>query len=228
MSTTDINANNYTVYCHINMKNLKMYFGITKQKIKDRWGNGRGYDSCTKFKNAIKKYGWESFEHLIIKENVSKEDACFMEKELIKKYHTQDSKRGYNINNGGITSEVPKGGHLSEEQKKKISTSKKGSIPWNKGVPMTEERYEKCKNSFFKKGSIPWDAGKKLTDKQKEKLRNAERKTSKKVICVDTGVIFKSICEAARAINRHPSTIADVCKGKHGHKRAGGYCWKFV
>lgn len=32
---------------------------------------------------------------------------------------------------------------------------KKGNIPLNKGVPMSKEKYEKCKETFFKKGGDP-------------------------------------------------------------------------
>lgn len=32
---------------------------------------------------------------------------------------------------------------------------KKGHVPANKGVPMSKEKYEKCKVTFFKKGDVP-------------------------------------------------------------------------
>ena len=89
----------YTVYLHINKKNNKKYFGQTKQKVSDRWGNGSTYRSSKKFYNAIKKYGWDGFNHFIIKTELTKEQADKLERTLIKKYNT--TTEGYNISNGG-------------------------------------------------------------------------------------------------------------------------------
>ena len=58
-------AENYTVYKHIS-PNGKQYVGITKQDVVKRWANGEGYKNCTYFYNAIQKYGWENFQHIIL------------------------------------------------------------------------------------------------------------------------------------------------------------------
>lgn len=49
--------NKFTIYMHKNKINKKVYIGQTIQEPKDRWKNGAGYKTCTKFYNAIKKYG---------------------------------------------------------------------------------------------------------------------------------------------------------------------------
>lgn len=92
--------NNYVVYMHINRANGKRYVGISSNPLA-RWANGRGYYKNKHFADAIEKYGWNNFDHLILYAELSKEDACEIEQHLIKKYKTQDKRFGYNITSGG-------------------------------------------------------------------------------------------------------------------------------
>ena len=96
-----MNENNYCVYCHENKINGKKYFGQTKNNPKQRWKNGCGYRDSPLFYNAILKYGWDNFYHYIVKENLTLEQANFIEEEFIKCFNTQDRKFGYNIRSGG-------------------------------------------------------------------------------------------------------------------------------
>lgn len=106
----------YTVYVHINKINGKRYIGITRQNINRRWrNNGKGYKTQQYFYRVIEKYGWDNFEHIIIAKGLSKEEACWLEIELIREWNTTDRTKGYNIANGG---ECP---NLTEETKKKMS-----------------------------------------------------------------------------------------------------------
>ena len=93
---------NYCVYMHVCKYNQKKYIGITCQKPKDRWANGKGYKNNQYFYRAIQKYGWnDGFIHKIIKDNISKEEAQLLEVELIKFYDTMNRDKGYNIYLGG-------------------------------------------------------------------------------------------------------------------------------
>lgn len=98
----EYNEEKYIVYCHTNKINNKKYIGQTCRSLETRSGsNGCHYYNSSHFYNAIKKYGWNNFEHEILFENISKESADRIEKILIQTFKTQDSNYGYNIQNGG-------------------------------------------------------------------------------------------------------------------------------
>ena len=135
---------NYTVYIHITPNN-KYYVGITSKDVNIRWRNGSGYSNNSHFFNAINKYGWENIEHKIIAEQLTKEVACELEIKLIKKFHSNDRRFGYNNSMGG---EINKGWKLTKEQRKNVS---KG----HKGIEFSDERKNSISNSL---------TGRKLSD----------------------------------------------------------------
>lgn len=91
----------FTVYMHI-FPNKKKYIGITCQTVEKRWRGGDGYgEDQPLMRNAIKKYGWENIEHKILFADLTKDQACTKEKELIKKYKTFNDNYGYNMTTGG-------------------------------------------------------------------------------------------------------------------------------
>lgn len=107
--------NNYCVYMHENKLNGKKYIGQT-YNIKERWRcNGKNYFASIKFFNALKKYGWDNFNHIIIKDKLYRDEADSLEKELIEKYDTINN--GYNLKEGGSR------GDLSKDSLKKMSES---------------------------------------------------------------------------------------------------------
>lgn len=114
----------YIVYEHISPSNKK-YIGITCQTPEQRWRNGNGYKQSTAFYNAIQKYGWENFQHNILFENLTAEEAIEKEKELIQKYKTFDKNYGYNILSGG------------ELGSSKINSNDIYSL-WDKGLTVAE------------------------------------------------------------------------------------------
>ena len=60
------------------------------------------------------------------------------------------------------------------------------------------------------------------------KAMTNNKKVSKQVLCVETGIIYPSVHEASRQINLDFSEIATVCRGYRNRKTAGGYHWKYV
>ena len=92
--------NNYCIYMHRNTKNGKLYFGQTCQIVEQRWKNGKGYDKCPNFWNAIIAEGWNNFEHIVLDTELSKEQADEKEKFYIQTFHTTNPQFGYNMKLG--------------------------------------------------------------------------------------------------------------------------------
>ena len=93
--------NNYIIYKHINKINGKIYIGQTCQKPEYRWNHGKGYKQCPRFYAAIQKYGWDNFEHVILENNLTAEQANQKEEQYIKYYHSNNEQFGYNLSAGG-------------------------------------------------------------------------------------------------------------------------------
>lgn len=92
---------NYKVYMHKNQINGKVYIGQTSKSLNRRWGNGKCYATCPYFNHAIEKYGWDNFDHLLLNDNLSKDEADELEKYYIQKYESYNPEHGYNISLGG-------------------------------------------------------------------------------------------------------------------------------
>ena len=60
------------------------------------------------------------------------------------------------------------------------------------------------------------------------KANTNNKKVSKQVLCIETGVIYPSVHEAGRQMNLDFGEIARVCRGYRNRKTAGGYHWEFV
>lgn len=218
----------YTVYAHINKINGKRYIGITKQIPELRWGNnGRNYcEKCICFWNAIQKYGWDNFNHIIIADNLSKEQACQLEIDLIKRYQTQNRNFGYNILPGGNVTVIP------EDVKVKISKSMMGNQN-SLGHPCSEEK--KLKISKAQKGKSlseqhkanlrkPKSVSYPCSEEKRQKIIDA-KKDKKPVYCTETDVVYPSVHECARQLGLQATLISKVCKGK-AHT-TGGYHFKY-
>ncbi len=150
----------WCVYVHENNTNGKRYVGITSQKPANRWRDGNGYGPAygykarTPFFNAIQKYGWDGFDHIVLLSGVAQETAMEVEKALIQIFHTTDRSHGYNLTAGGegisgikLSPERVErmrqrmtGRYISGEMRRRMALAKKGCIPWNKGkhIPKTD------------------------------------------------------------------------------------------
>lgn len=233
----------YLVYIHTNKTNGKSYIGITNRKPGQRWENGNGYYGQP-FYRAIRKYGWENFEHRILCEAENKLEAELLEQQYIRELGTTDSSRGYNATAGGKSANGLK---HTEETKQRISASLKGRPSPAKGRRWSEEAKQKISGENSK-----W-YGKNHTAETREKMSQAamghpvsdetrhrmskNRKTprpcgkdhvrARAIACIETGNEFQTLTEAANFIGvKGTSKISDVCRGVR--KRAHGYTWKYL
>lgn len=188
----------FMVYKHLNKTNGKVYIGITSQKAEKRWGRGSKYGS-QHFGRAIKKYGWDNFDHIIIAENLSKEDACELEKILIKAYNSTNPLYGYNEAQGGDGGGMYNK-HHTEKAKEMISQAMKG-------VQFTEEHKRHISEA---KQGINHHFAKKVYQytRQKDFIREWD---------------YMSL--AAKELNINKANIGEVCNGNR--KTAGGFVWKY-
>lgn len=203
----------YCVYKHTSPDG-KIYIGITSQKPPSkRWRkNGSGYKFCPHFYGAIKKYGWENFEHEILLDGLSVEEAQEKEKELISKFNSCNNKYGYNISVGGI------GGvqrEITEETRKKLSESARKSYITN--PKLRKLRSENSKNRYIDD-----------PNRRKQVNQNISNGKKKKVVQLTLEgnfvKIWDSLGDAQEKLGI--SNISYVCRGNR--KSAGGYIWKYL
>lgn len=134
----------FCVYKHTS-PNGKIYIGITGKNPLKRWSGGSGYKSNTHFWNAIVKYGWDNIKHEILFDCLTKEEACEIEKTLIKQYRSNETEYGYNRSTGGDCSAA--GIKWSEEHNKKTSASLMGH-------PVSEETRAKIREARHKQINV--------------------------------------------------------------------------
>lgn len=207
--------NFWTVYMHVNKINNKMYIGITSKKPTARWRkNGKGYKTSPYFYNAIQKYGWDNFEHIILFTDLDENCAKNKEKELIKKYQSNNRTFGYNCTEGG---DGVCGRKLTIEQIEKMRLRLKGkkhSDEWkqNMKVIMT---------------------GRKFSEEWKQKISESHigelNPSAKKIVLIDRFYnlikIYNCITYAAKELGLHVTKIQDVCNKKSSH--TGGYIFMY-
>ena len=187
------------------------------QKPEQRWGNnGCNYKSSPYFYSAIQKYGWDNFEHNILFQDLTKEEACFKEQELIKYYNSMDRNFGYNSTSGGEIFV------MNEETKQKISQAMMGNKN-GVGHPCLEEKKKKISEA---------QKGREFTEEHKKKLSDAaknrhvpcsEEKKKKlsqnyphkrKVYCEELDTIFESVQECSRQLGIPATNISKLCNGR--------------
>lgn len=215
----------FAVYKHTNMINGKVYIGITSNKPEKRWGsNGINYKTNKHFYAAIKKYKWENFKHEIIFQNLTKEEACLSEIELIKQYKSNNPKFGYNKSTGGDLSSLGTVRIQTPEVRKKISDKNSRAIICINNLIKYKSAREAGRdlNLDYKYISRVLNGHAKhchgyvfVFEKDFDANKNYDLCVNKKaILCVEKNEVFESISECARVMNLNKGAISRVLKGK--------------
>lgn len=224
----------YIIYCHTNKINNKKYIGQTCESENQRYKkDGKGYQECPRFWNAIQKYGWENFSHEILETGIKNaEEANIREAYWIEYYHTWIDDPlcwGYNLQKSGLNKEV------SKETKEKMSNSKLGEKNSFYGKKHTEEAKEAIRQARLGSHASE-ETKKKMSEARKGKRIGEENPmygktgflnaSSKAVVCIETGEIFGSQGEAARAKGINQSTISKNIKDPN--RKGKKYNWRWA
>lgn len=156
-------------------------------KVEDQSYIGSTSDLNARIKQHKKgKYEWQidfaahtnNYEVIILEDNISFEDISKKELQYIKKYNSVDN--GYN------GTYVTTRRIITDEEKKKMSETRKGHIvteetrkkisEGRKGIKHTEEARKKM--SEAKKGRTTWNKGKKFSEESRKKMSEAHKNIS--------------------------------------------------
>lgn len=248
----------YFVYAHENKINGKIYIGITSRKKPEmRWENGEGYKGSL-FYRAIQKYGWNNFNHIILFSNLSKQEACDIERRLIKELKTQDRNFGYNVADGGF---VPSEAHLAglqkgiEQMKRPVIRLNDGKIFQSiaeaeaitgvpnpnivkacKGVRKSAGKMISGTPMYWSYYSKDMNISKLLKEKIREKDNSRHYSTSQKVVCLNTNKIYLSLTDAQKDTGVFIENIIKCCKKKYsyagkdsfGNPLVWRYYWDYI
>lgn len=238
----------WCVYIHMSPSN-KAYIGITSQSPQKRWNGGYGYIKQQYFWRAIKKYGWDNIEHIILMDNLSKSEACHIEQLLIELFDTRNRDFGYNYQPGGDVGNF--GCKMSDETRKKVSKSKKGrrateeerlKLSKAQKERWTDDERQKRSEKYSGDGNPMYGKhrygdknpmyGKKHSEESKNKMSQTKREMHNdnriSVVCVETGVIYSSTYDVERKTGICQQNVAACCRHEKHRKTAGGFRWEYV
>ena len=134
------------IYMLLNRKNGNAYIGQTND-FRVRMIHHRTVRNNTIISNAIKKYGWDTFDTIKLHENIPIEKLDLLEKYYIKLFNTYKGS-GYNATPGGKSlrgEDHPNYGGLSEEHKAKLRSPRpcqtgSKNHQWNKPRTLEEKK----------------------------------------------------------------------------------------
>ena len=213
-------GNNCFVYVYKRKDNdIIFYIGRGKYKSQTskyiRAGNIKKHNSYTQ--NVASKYG---FYYCIIKDNITFEQSCELEKKLIDKIGID------NLTNITLGGEGTLGLTHWKGKKHKLETKEKMSLA-HKGKIKTANQIESIRK--IAKGN-KYNLGKKRTAEQIQNIRRGQinRKDTNrymKKVCNDNGIIFESAKTASAYLKLNTFAVSTAIRK---NVKCGGYIWKYI
>jgi group I intron endonuclease len=209
------------IYCFRNIINDKRYIGQHKGiNFEKRWNqHKKKSNKCVAIRNAIQKYGIDSFDISII-------ELCYENQEALDKLEIHYIKdfnslvpHGYNLQTGGSRGGIP-----CAATRKKMSDAKKGKAPHNKGKKgKSFSILTKLKMSLAKKGFVPYNKGIKLSLEAKLTRKPFTIETRRKMSEARKGIVLsevtkKKISRALKGIVKSQETKIKMSLAKMGKK----------
>lgn len=230
----------YFIYMHTSPSGKK-YIGQTCQKLNRRWRNGIGYKNNPYFWRAIQKYGWDNFKHEIIFQCESLEETNRMEEWLISVHSSNDPRYGYNISAGadgkGIVAESTK--ELLRQNHKGFFQGEANPNYGRKHTPEECKKISEANKRYYIEHGHGVRFGIKASDELRmrlsevrknsaivqEHMKRINKTKAKKVLCVETNVLYESTHEVSRLTGFGQGNIAKACR-ENG--KAYGMNWRYV
>lgn len=216
----------FSIYKITNIVNGKVYIGQTKNSILLRFRTHcNPATSCPKLKPAMQKYGKENFKIEQIDHAHTRDEADNKERYWIKYYRATENEFGYNI---------LKGGHKAES----INRKRVICIETNEVFESISQAASKldCKTvetiARVCRGERPTFQGYHyafLDENDKpilDKIRFDAKRSRKKTLCVETGVVFEDSKKASDWLKVSRNAVSMCCRGLC--ETCGGYHWKYV
>lgn len=230
----------YVVYKHTLREDGRVYIGQALNP-EQRWGkDGSGYKSCPLFWDNIQHYGWDAFDHEIIFDNLSKDEADVIERVLIRHYDSTNVKKGFNLSVGnGIHGASNKcyrtKGTCNDRFDRRVTQY---SIEGEKirEFASAEEAANETKvfvhsilnccthNHAFTAGGFRW-----AFEGELPRSLDGMRHSVKVQQYTPTGKLvanYNSMLEAANNTGISAGSISMACRGKQ--QGAGGFVWRYA
>jgi hypothetical protein len=211
--------NNCFVYIYRRKDNdIIFYIGRGKHKSPTskyiRAGNIKKHNPYTQ--NVASKYG---FYYTIIKDDITFEQSCEVEKKLIDKIGLE------NLTNITLGGEGTLGLTHWKGKKHKLETIQKMSLA-HKGKIKTPKQIESTRNHA--KGN-KYNLGKKRTLEQIENIRlgqlnRKDNNRAMKKVCNENGLIFDSAKQASIYLNLNTFAVSTAIRK---NVKCGGYKWQY-
>lgn len=201
------------VYAAVNTINGKIYIGATEKGLAARarkhFANAKRGQSG-KFYTAIRSYGAELFEFVVLATCSDFWSALEIERQMIARLKPE-----YNLTDGGGGI---KGFKFSAQSRAKMSEAKKGKrCGWLHGPDVDNIKKKLSDSAKRRKGTY------RLTEANKESLRANARKANvarrKPIKCETDGNVFESAALAARHYGLTSGMVSYIAKGLHASRR---------